>query len=98
MRTESVRQPIGLWSLPTKQQVEILADLPRRLLDMRLQHAELRQVGIPQEQVDEPRRNVVRIERTGQAQPDDLCQGRVERMRAEQFLNDLRAGIVRRQP
>src|SRR6185312_13517547 len=83
--TESAPATIALRALPTKQQLEILANLPRRFLDVRFQHAEFRQIGIPEEQIDEPRRNVVRIERTGQAQPDDLCQGRIERMRAEQF-------------
>ena len=45
------------------------SDLLRRLLEMRLQHAEIGQVRLPQQQVGQAGRHIVAFERTGQAEP-----------------------------
>ena len=51
-------------------------DLLRRLLEMRLQHAEIGQVRLPQQQIGQAGRHIVAFEWTGQAKPRDLGQRR----------------------
>ena len=68
-----------------KQAVEILPDRSRRFLEMRFQHAEVRQVRLCQQKIGKPWRHILAIEGASQAKPDHLRQRQIERPGRTEF-------------
>ena len=87
----------GLLCAPSRR-LKWLRTLLRSLLEVRLEHLDVRQVGRREQQVDQTRRAVLLLERPGEAEPDHLRQRQVKREGVGEIVFRLAVGEIRRKP